>query len=201
MLTRFVECYRGEHAASEGASYSPELNDVWSLGVLFLELACGDRIWEAPTTTDERFRKFCEDPSDFVRSVYPLNDRTRRLLLHILSPEPLRISLKTLREEISSIDDLYLADHEIVLATAQVQENAVRYGPWTKLVNRLDDVLHKYQVEDLFTDGDGDSSAESFIDISLGTPENQSLYLAPERAGAAEKLPPCIPALVSLSVC
>lgn len=106
-----------------------------------------------------------------------------------------------LHEEISSIDDFYLSDREMALAATQAQKNAVRYGPWTKLVNRLDDVLDKYEVEDSFTDSDGDSSAGGFVDISLGASENQSLYLPSKRVGAAEKLPPCITALVSVSVC
>lgn len=200
-LTRFAECCRDEHATSTRASYSPELNDVWSLGVLFLELVCGDRIWEAPSTRDERFRRFSEDPSDFLRSEYPLNRRTRHLLLRIFSPEPLRISLKALRDEILSIDDFYLSDREIAIATAQAQRNAMRYGPWTRLVNRLDVIPQKHEVEDLSTDVDGDSSEGEFVDISLGTPGNQSLYLPSQRVNVAEKLLPCIPALVSVSGC
>lgn len=173
MLTYFTECYRDNHSASKKAPYSPELNDVWSLGVLFLDLTCGDRIWEEPTTRDGRFRKFSEDPSDFLRSEYPLNDRTRCLLLRVFSPEGSRISLKVLREEISSIDDFYLSDYEIAAATPQVQENAMRYGPWTKLADRSDDILHEYRVGHPFADSKGDSSLGEFFDISLTTLEHK----------------------------
>lgn len=148
---------------------------MWSLGVLFLDLVCGDRIWEAPTSRDERFRKFREDPSAFLRSEYPLNDQTRHLLLRIFSPEPYRISLKALREEISSIDDFYLSHYEISVATAQVQKNAMRYGPWTKSTDRVDDVLHERRLGALFTNSDDGSSMGEFVDISLTTPENGSL--------------------------
>ena len=151
---------------------------MWSLGVLFLDLACGDRIWERPTVGDGRYRKFSEDPSAFLRSEYPLNDRTRHLLLRIFSPELYRIPLKALREEICSIDDFYLSDYEIASSTSQVQKNAIRYGPWTNLVeedfNRLAEVLHECGVENLPSDSDTSSSAE-FIDISLTTPQNEPL--------------------------
>lgn len=143
---------------------------MWSLGVLFLDLACGDRIWEAPTSRDERFRKFREDPSAFLRSEYPLNDQMRHLLLRIFSPEPYRISLKALREEVSSIDDFYLSDYEISVASAQVQKNAMRYGPWTKSADRVDDFLHERRVGALFSNSDDGSSMGEFVDISLTTP-------------------------------
>ena len=151
---------------------------MWSLGVLFLDLACGDRIWESPTARDGRYRKFCEDPSAFLRSEYPLNDHTRHLLLRIFSPELYRISLRALREEIYSIDYFYLPDHEIATSTPQVQKNAMKYGPWTNLgegdYDRLAEVLHECGVESLPTNSDTDSSAE-FVDISLATPQNEPL--------------------------
>ena len=168
---------------------------MWSLGVLFLDLACGDRIWESPTARDERYQKFCEDPSAFLRSEYPLNDHTRHLLLHIFSPERYRISLKTLREEIYSIDDFYLSDYEIASSTLQVQRNAVKYGPWTNLAEgsygRLAEVLHECGVEDLPSNSDTDSSTE-FVDISLTTPQNEPLHFRSDCIKDEDKPTPCI---------
>lgn len=168
MLTPLPECYRGKHSTATKYPYSPEANDVWSLGVLFLELACGDRVWDTPCDADARYREFSANPSAFLGAEYPLNDRTIHLLLRILSPQSHRISLEELREEISSIDDFYLSDHEIATAAAQVQGNAMRYGPWTGLVDGLDD-----DGEGSFTDSDNGSSAGEFFDINLTTPENQ----------------------------
>ena len=152
---------------------------MWSLGVLFLDLACGDRIWDSPTVGDERYRKFSEDPSAFLRSEYPLGDHTRYILLRIFSPERYRISLKALRKEIYSIDDFYLTDYEIASSTPQVQKNAMKYGPWTDLAEgdygRLAGVLHKCGVENLPSNTDTDSSME-FVDISLTTPQNEPLH-------------------------
>lgn len=172
--------------------HSSEANDVWSLGVLFLELACGDRIWEGPTCRDDRFRKFSQDPSAFLRSEYPLNDRTRHLLLRIFSPELRRISLKALREEIRSIDDFYLSDREIAIATAQVQKNAMRYGPWTKLAHGLDDVPDEHGVGDLVTDSRSDSSLGEFVEISLTTPENEPLHFHSKGMRGEEQFMPRI---------
>ena len=167
MLTLPSECYRDKHSTPTEHPYSPEANDIWSLGVLFLELACGDRVWDVPSCdTDARYREFCADPFAFLRAEYPLNDRTLHLLLRILSPESHRISLKKLRREISLIDDYYLSDHEIATAAARVQENAMRYGPWTRVVDG-----------DSFTDSDGSSSSGEFVDVILTTPENEPVVL------------------------
>lgn len=174
------ECYREGHSRPKKAPYSPEANDVWSLGVLFLDLACGERIWESPTTRDERYRKFSEDPSTFLRSEYPFNDHARHLLLRIFSPELYRIPLKTLREEIRLIDNFYLSDHEIASATVQVRRNAIRYGPWTNLAEedyaRLAGVLHGCGVHDFAPNGDSDESSTEFVEIDLTTPPNEPLH-------------------------
>lgn len=177
MVTSLLECYHEKHSCPKQAPYSPEANDVWSLGVLFLDLACGDRIWETPTIEDDRYRRFREDPAAFLRSEYPLNRQTRHLLLRIFSPERHRISLRALREEVRSIDDFYLSDCEIASSSAQVQKNAMRYGPWTNLIedcSRLAKVLHEYGVEDFSTNSDSDSSVGELVEISLTTPQNES---------------------------
>ena len=195
ILTRFAECYGDEHSTSKKAPYRPEANDVWSLGVLFLDLVCGDRIWEAPATRDEGFRKFSEDPSDFLRSAYPLNARTRHLLLRIFCPEQFRISLRALREEISSINNFYLSDHEIAVATAQVQKNATRYGPWTKLAEGLGGVPHEHRVGRLFTNSEDNSSMGEFVDIALTTLENEPLPYPPNDMVDSEQILPRITGL------
>ena len=191
-LTFFPECYRDKHSTATEYPYSPEANDVWSLGVLFLDLVCGDRGWDVPCNTDDRYREFTADPAAFLRSEYPLNDRTRLLLLRILSPEPRRISLKALREEISSIDDFYLPDPEIATATAQVQENAMRYGPWTKLVHKLDRTPYGDSDGESLTDDDNDSSTGVFVDVNLTTPENELWHLGAKGSKDGEQLVPCI---------
>lgn len=168
---------------------------MWSLGVLFLDLACGDRIWESPTVRDTHYQKFSEDPSAFLYSEYPLSDHTRHLLLRIFSPEPYRIPLKALREEICSIHDFYLSDHQIATSTVQVQKNAIRYGPWTNLVEedyaRLAEVLRECGVENLPADSDSDSSTE-FVDISLATPQNEPLHFRSSYLKDQARPTPCM---------
>ena len=186
------ECYREKHSSPPTYPYSPEANDVWSLGVLFLDLACGDRIWDAPCDADARYREFNADPSAFLRAEYPLNHRTRHLLLRILSPQPLRIPLKALREEISSIDDFYLPDHEIANSTAQVQGNAMRYGPWTGLVDGLGGLPHGDSREGLFTDSNHTDSTGEFVDVDLATPENEPSHFHSEGFKVEEHLAPFI---------
>lgn len=174
MFTFLPECYHERYWHSRKVPYSPAANDVWSLGVLFLDLACGDRIWETPVVGDEGYRRFSEDPPAFLRSEYPLNHRTRFLLLRIFSPELYRISLKALREEIRSLDDFYLSDDEIAYSTTQVQTNAVRYGPWTNPPGEEHTGLAKECEieEDLPTSTDTDPSTE-FVSIGLTTPPNE----------------------------
>lgn len=195
MLTPYPECYRDKRSTSAKHPYSPEANDIWSLGVLFLDLACGDRVWDTPCNTDARYQRFSTDPSAFLRAEYPLNDRTLHLLLCILSPESRRISLGALREEISSIDDFYLSDYDIATAATQVQKNAMRYGPWTKFLGGSGNISHNDGGEDLFTDSDNNSSTGEFIDIHLTTPENEPSHCPSGDLKDEKQLVSCIAGL------
>ncbi|KAK7457233.1 Serine/threonine protein kinase [Stygiomarasmius scandens] len=46
--------------------YSTAKNDVWALGILFLNLATGKDVWEI--VTDSGFKTFLDDPMSLFRN-------------------------------------------------------------------------------------------------------------------------------------
>ncbi|KAF2145188.1 uncharacterized protein K452DRAFT_324917 [Aplosporella prunicola CBS 121167] len=82
------------------ACYASAPNDVWSLGVILVNLTCGRNPWKKASLDDSTFRAFMKDPS-FLRSILPISLELDSVLRRIFDPNPnTRISLDHLREAI-----------------------------------------------------------------------------------------------------
>lgn len=78
--------------------YASGPNDIWSLGIMLVNLTCGRNPWKrASVSSDETFRAFVRDP-DFLASILPLSDELNYILRRIFQLDPSRrISLPELR--------------------------------------------------------------------------------------------------------
>lgn len=105
-------------------SYSTSHNDVWSLGVILVNLTCGRNPWKQACPSDETFRAYLANP-DFLRSILPISEHTNRILKRIFSLNPAaRIGLKELREEILSVRTFVMTEEELKGATKATKEAA-----------------------------------------------------------------------------
>lgn len=86
------------------ASYASAPNDVWSLGVILVNLTCGRNPWKRACCEDSTFRAFMRDRA-FLKSILPLSSDLNSILARIFEPDPSkRITLPELRELILSCD-------------------------------------------------------------------------------------------------
>ncbi|KAK4703130.1 hypothetical protein P7C70_g3087, partial [Phenoliferia sp. Uapishka_3] len=105
-------------------SYSTSHNDVWSLGVILVNLACGRNPWKQACPSDETFRAYLANP-DFLRSILPISDHTNRILKRVFALNPqARIGLKELRQEILSVKTFTMTEDELRGATRATREAA-----------------------------------------------------------------------------
>nr|ABS83384.1 PCRan1 kinase [Pneumocystis carinii] len=83
---------------TEFPHYRSAPNDVWSLGVILVNLTCGRNPWKrASSTLDETFRAFLQNPA-FLRSILPLSSQLYSILQRVFDPNPsTRITLPELR--------------------------------------------------------------------------------------------------------
>ncbi|TXT13417.1 hypothetical protein VHUM_00784 [Vanrija humicola] len=96
------ECL-GEWHSSAG-SYPTRTADVWSLGVILVNLVCGRNPWRCASPTDESFAAFLQDPA-FLRRILPISTGCLDILTQIFTLEPEhRISLDRLRHLIYELD-------------------------------------------------------------------------------------------------
>ncbi|BFZ65207.1 Serine/threonine protein kinase [Saitoella coloradoensis] len=75
--------------ASAPAFYSSPANDVWSLGVILVNLTCGRNPWKRATPSDETYNAYLSD-RHFLRSILPLSRELNAILMRVFEPEVAR---------------------------------------------------------------------------------------------------------------
>ena len=77
-------------------------NDVWSLGVILVNLTCGRNPWKQASAQDSTYRAYTRSPG-FLKTILPLTEELNSILSRIFNPVPeLRITLSELRCRIMS---------------------------------------------------------------------------------------------------
>ncbi|OKL62662.1 hypothetical protein UA08_01633 [Talaromyces atroroseus] len=80
-----------------GSCYVSPINDVWSLGVILVNLTCGRNPWKRASTEDTTFRAYLKDP-EFLRSILPVSPELNVILHRIFECDPYkRITIPDLR--------------------------------------------------------------------------------------------------------
>ncbi|KAF1826498.1 Pkinase-domain-containing protein [Dissoconium aciculare CBS 342.82] len=80
--------------------YASAPNDVWSLGVILVNLTCGRNPWKRASMEDPTFRAFRKN-RNFLKTILPISDDLNRVLQRTFEVEPeRRITLDELQKEI-----------------------------------------------------------------------------------------------------
>lgn len=75
-------------------------NDVWSLGVILVNLTCGRNPWKQASMEDSTYRAYTRSP-EFLKTILPLTDEFNDILGRIFTRNPeQRIKLAELRQHI-----------------------------------------------------------------------------------------------------
>ncbi|GAA5989844.1 hypothetical protein JCM10908_002343 [Rhodotorula pacifica] len=110
------------------STYSTPHNDIWSLGVILVNLTCGRNPWKQACPSDETFCAYLGNP-DFLRSILPISDHTNRILKRIFALNPqARISLAELRREIMAVRRFTMTQEELAHATRATREAAKAFA-------------------------------------------------------------------------
>ncbi|KAI6948024.1 Pkinase-domain-containing protein [Hortaea werneckii] len=80
------------------ACYSSAANDVWSLGVILVNLTCGRNPWKRASAEDATFKAFLKDRT-FLQTILPISHELNYIFQRIFTMDPaLRISIAELRD-------------------------------------------------------------------------------------------------------
>ncbi|PSS05136.1 kinase-like domain-containing protein, partial [Coniella lustricola] len=86
--------------AGQRTSYFCAPNDVWSLGIILVNLTCGRNPWKQASPEDSTYREYVRNP-DFLKTILPVSDELNAILGAIFTRDPLvRINLPALRQAI-----------------------------------------------------------------------------------------------------
>ncbi|KAJ5584500.1 uncharacterized protein N7459_004300 [Penicillium hispanicum] len=78
--------------------YVSPANDVWSLGVMLVNLTCGRNPWKRASVEDSTFRAYLKDPF-FLKSILPLSTEMVCILSRVFERDPAkRITIPELRQ-------------------------------------------------------------------------------------------------------
>ncbi|KAJ5728333.1 hypothetical protein N7493_004663 [Penicillium malachiteum] len=78
--------------------YASAANDVWSLGVMLVNLTCGRNPWKRASMDDSTFRAYLKDPF-FLKSILPLSTEMVCILSRVFERDPSkRITIPELRQ-------------------------------------------------------------------------------------------------------
>lgn len=98
LLTLHIECQQTSSKAYTGYASAP--NDIWSLGVILVNLTCGRNPWKKASLEDATFRAFMRDP-EFLKTILPLSHELDMILRRVFDCDPTtRITIPELRRMI-----------------------------------------------------------------------------------------------------
>ncbi|TYJ55117.1 hypothetical protein B9479_004152 [Cryptococcus floricola] len=108
-------------------TYPTRSGDIWSLGVILVNLVAGRNPWRIASPTDESFNSYLSDPN-FLRRILPVSRDCLYILNQIfaINPEE-RISLAELRKLVVEIKTFTMDQEEVIeahVAARQQQEYA-----------------------------------------------------------------------------
>lgn len=126
------------------ASYASAPNDVWSLGVILVNLTCGRNPWKRASMDDSTFRAYTRD-RNFLRTILPLTSDLNAVLSRIFEPDPSkRVTLAELRELILACDNF--TKFNAAPTTAQSPPRSpVDYAPGVVYQTCPQEIVHPIQ--------------------------------------------------------
>ncbi|KAH7334606.1 kinase-like domain-containing protein, partial [Rhizoctonia solani] len=99
------ECYGDPLTPGASPSYNTRANDVWTLGVVLVNLTTGRNPWEAASPLDTTFKSYCEDPANFLPTILPITPEANDVLTRVFERDQRkRISIPELREMVSRVE-------------------------------------------------------------------------------------------------
>ncbi|KAI0143638.1 Pkinase-domain-containing protein [Xylariaceae sp. FL1272] len=133
-------------------------NDVWSLGVILVNLTCGRNPWRQASFEDSTYRAFTRN-QDFLRTILPLSDDLNDILGRIFTRNPdQRITLSELRNRILACSKFTLTATPEALPIRSPSPEAHEYMECEEAIVEMS---YDAPFSPASSDSDGDSTCSS----------------------------------------
>lgn len=136
-------------------------NDVWSLGVILVNLTCGRNPWKQASYQDSTYRAYAGSP-DFLKTILPLSDELNDILGRIFTPIPeQRITLPELREMIKACPQFTVPQPAALPTPPASPDHLPRYVDTTSEDAILDDYDYDSPLSPASSNSDDEGSLTS----------------------------------------
>lgn len=105
--------------------YSPELADIWAVGICLLNVLFGRNPFVVPTESDPLFADYVLDRESLFDIFPTLSIDTYEVLIHCLSLDPKRRSLSSVREAIERVSNWTTDDETLEFCTDDKDANGI----------------------------------------------------------------------------
>jgi len=144
-------------------------NDVWSLGIILLNLATGRNPWKTATLSDETFCEYLRNPSQFFPSVLPISPEANGILLRMLHVDwTERMTLSEIRQEMEDIETFYIP--EVVFDGSQAR------CPWEPVQGAEEARQQCFKPDDVLKSHWSDDDSQLECDTSFMGRSNRTAY-------------------------
>lgn len=117
-------------------------NDVWSLGVILVNLTCGRNPWKQASFQDSTYRAYSAS-KDFLKTILPVTDELNDILARIFNPIPeQRITLSELRTRIMACPRFTVPAMSASASSTQDSTNQI-----TEYVSSEDVIIDDYDYD------------------------------------------------------
>ncbi|KAK9484076.1 kinase-like domain-containing protein [Lipomyces starkeyi] len=100
------------HPDANQCGYDAAANDVWSLGVILINLTCGRNPWKTATITDDSFRAYLRSPR-YLQRILPVSTELNAILDRMFDTNSrTRITLEELYHAVESCPRLTVSSEE-----------------------------------------------------------------------------------------
>ena len=121
-----LECFGGFW--QKLGPYSAPHADIWSLGVVLVNLACARNPWHKATEESGIYRDFLNNPNHLL-NILPISVELNDILKRMFTINPqARISLWDLKKKIQAIKTFTLTEEELRLASPAVRGSVKKAG-------------------------------------------------------------------------
>lgn len=108
--------------SSRKPSYRCAPNDIWSLGVILVNLTCGRNPWKQASVEDSTYRAFTRN-RNFLKTILPLSDELNDILGMIFERNPEdRITIGQLKRRISECNHFTAPAQQLATKSAAIQQ-------------------------------------------------------------------------------
>ncbi|KAG9096222.1 hypothetical protein FRC06_008895 [Ceratobasidium sp. 370] len=171
------ECYGDPLAPASMPNYDTLANDVWTLGVVLVNLATGRNPWEAASPLDPTFKLFSADPAGFLMTILPITPEANAVFTRVFERDQAqRCSLAELRQMVLGVKRWTLRGAELDNASEGARDVARGCG------------LTDLEAEHMVWAGSGSGSSSGSSDMAERSrfSEDTVLEADEEREGTEE---------------